>query len=191
MTSTLDDAGPLPAEGASLLNMLLAKLDCLIDQITDERDQVRAHRRAQVQPATIWPAGSAIGQQQPVVPASGPLVLDLGGPAVGRKWEVRALAVSDAGNTATAVAGVANFYIGKATPPVIPAANWVPLAPTAWRWTFAALPNLVTFSSDARTVLPSDRLYCVITGGTPAQAILAQAEVKDFSPADQLIAGII
>jgi hypothetical protein len=174
-----------------MLSRLLARIDCLIDQITGERDDRRAAKRAQVQPATITPAGSAVGQLQPAVPATGPLVLDLGGPNVGRKWEIRGLAVSDAGNAATAVTGVANWYIGKATQPVVPAANWVPLAPTAWRWTFPVLPNLVTFSSDARTVLPNDRLYCVITGGTPAQVILAQAEVKDFSPADQLIAGVI
>lgn len=173
-----------------MISRLLTKLDCLMDQLTGERDARRAARRAQVQAATIWPTGSAVGQQQPAVPAAGALVLDLGGPAVGRKWEVRALAVSDAGNVATAVNGKADWYIGKATGPT-GIAGGVPLAPTAWRWTFPVLPNLVTFSSDARTILPSDRLYCVITGGTATQVILAQAEVKDFSPADQLAVDVI
>lgn len=174
-----------------MLSQLLARIDCLVDQITGERDDRRASKRAQVQAATIWPAGKPVGQDQPAIPASGILVLDLGGPNVGRKWEIRGLAVSDAGNAITAVNGVANWYVGKATAPTIPAANWVPLAPTAWRWVFPVLPNLVSFTSDARTVLPNDHLYCVITGGTATQNILAQAEVKDFSPADQLIAGVI
>lgn len=181
----------MPDEGASMLAQVSVSLGRLVAQITAERSELRAMRKAALRPATAQVTGMAVGGQQAVIPASGPLVLDLGGPQTGRQWEIRGLALSDAGNAATAVSGVANWYVGKATPITAPVAAWVPLAPIAWRWTFPVLPNLVTFSSDARTVIPSDRLYCVITGGTPAQGILATAEIRDFDPADQFIAEVI
>jgi hypothetical protein len=193
MTADLDlriDAETgLPLEGLSILAALSARLGTLSDAITRDLDDRRARRRLGAQPVPFWVPGAPIGQAQATVGTlvGGQLVLDLGGPQTGRKWEIRGLAVSDAGNAAATVTGVANWYVGKATPPVSPVANWVPLAPTAWRWTFPNLPNLTTFSSASRSVLSPDRLYCVITGGTLNQNILAAAEIKDFDPVQQMV----
>ena len=183
--------GPMPDEGATMLAALTVQLSLLVKQITADRNEQRARRKAAIQPVPRVESGFPVGGGQSVVPTSGPLVLDLGGPEQGRRWEVRGIAVSDSGNVTTAVAGVANWYVGKATPITAPAANWVPLAPTGWRWTFPNLPNLTTFSSDSRSIISPDRLYCVITSGTPTQGILATAEIKDFDPVDQIVAEVI
>lgn len=188
MTSLLTEAPQqpaLPEEGHNLLSALMLRIDALVTEITADRDERRARRKRAMQPVATTVTGSAVGQLQPVVPASGALVLDLGGPQLGREWRIVGLAVSDAGNTATACAGVADFYVGKAIP------GAVPLQPTAWRWRFPNLPNLTTFSADARTVKPADHLYCVISSGTPTQGILAQAEVQDYDPVDMITAEVV
>lgn len=190
MTSLLTEAPDppqLPEEGHNILSALMVRIDCLVREITKDRDERRARSKQAMQPVAAKVYGSAVGQQQPSVPASGVLVLDLGGPQMGRWWEVMALGVSDAGNVRTTIAGTADWYVGKATGPTGVAGN-VPLAPTGWIWVFPNLPNLVHL--DERIIIPPDRLYCVIAGGTATQNVLAQAEIRDYDPADQIMAQV-
>lgn len=107
-----------------------------------------------------------------VVPAAGTLVLDLGGPQIGRRWLVRRLAVSNGLAVRTALTGVADWYVGQAGGPPNPA---------GWQWTMATLPSLSTFSSESIPVTPSDHLFCVITTGAAGQVAVASATVLDYA----------
>lgn len=113
----------------------------------------------------------------PVIPASGPLLLSLDGPQVGNRWVVKRLWVSDAGNAAATMAGQAYFYVGQAIGPSGSLATWVPVPPSSGRWIFPNLPNATTFTSDAIVVKATDSLFCVITGGTVGQNVICQGEV--------------
>jgi hypothetical protein len=147
-----------------------------------EDEHARAVRRLTYAPAETDVYGTGwggISQGSTQVPSSGPLVLSLGGPETGRKWIIRSLRVSDGGNAVTAVAGAANWYVGQAVVPSGSMATWVPLSPIAWRWVFPNLPNIATFTSDAQVVQNTDNLFCVITGGTANQSVLAAATIKD------------
>jgi hypothetical protein len=106
-----------------------------------------------------------------VVPASQTLVMDLGQPAMGRRWSVRSLAVvSGAGPTGT-LAGVANWYVGN--PNAFGAGEWA--APT-----MATLPAFQFVSSDQLNVTATNHLFCVLTGGTATQAAFARAYILDY-----------
>lgn len=105
-----------------------------------------------------------------VVPAAGPLVLDLGVPAMGRRWTVRNLSVSDAAAVGTALTGKADIYLGS------------PLAygPTGWRDHLDALPAVKLYDADQVDVIPSDHLVVVVTGATAGQVVMARADVLDY-----------
>lgn len=189
MTSLLTetpDTPQLPEEGHNILSRLIIRIDCLVDELTKDRDERRSRRKRAVQPVANWVYGAPVGQAQPSMPAAGALVLDLGGPQMGREWEVTRLAVSDAGNVRTALAGTADWYIGKAISPSGIAGN-VPVPPTAWMWVFPNLPNLV---ETEQVITPSDRLYCVITGAAASQNVLAKAAIRDYNPVDQIMAQV-
>lgn len=104
------------------------------------------------------------------VPASGTLVLGLGTPAMGRRWTLRNLSVTDAANVVTPVVGVGNIYVG----------NTGVYSPSAFRYPLTALPAAAVFDADQIGVIPADHLFVVVTGATPGQVLLARAEVLDY-----------
>lgn len=106
-----------------------------------------------------------------VVPASGTLVLDLGQPAMGRRWSVKSLAVSPAAGPTGTLAGSANWYVGN--PNIYGPGEWC--APT-----MTTLPGFQFVGADQIGVIPTNHLFCVITGGTAGQAAFARARILDF-----------
>lgn len=100
-----------------------------------------------------------------------PLVMDLGAPAMGRRWSVRNLAVSPAAGPTGTLAGVANWYVGN--PAAFGAGEWA--APT-----MATLPAFQLVSGDQINVTATNHLFCVLTGGTATQSAFARAYVLDF-----------
>lgn len=140
-----------------------AHLRLKVGQISDHLAADRARRdRALPIRGPLVKAGT--------VPAAGPLVLDLGAPAMGRRWDLRNLSVSDAADVGTAAAGAADVYVGT------------PLAygPMAWRWQLPTLPAVEKFSSDQIAVIPGDHLLVVVTTGTAGQVLMARADVLDY-----------
>lgn len=105
------------------------------------------------------------------VPAGGTLVLDLGGPSMGRRWSVRSLAVSAPTGPTGTLAGSANWYVGNAAG--FGGGEWC--APT-----MTTLPGFQLVGSDQINVTPTDHLLCVISGGTAGQAAIARAFVLDY-----------
>jgi len=117
------------------------------------------------------PAGS--------ISVDGDLVLDLGGPQLGRKWDIRLLRISSSLHVNTAVedTDIANFYIGM--PHAYSPVNWV------WNFTNTAstaleIPGVKNFTSNSLTVTPNDHLFCVYTSGTAGNPVLASALILDY-----------
>lgn len=156
----IDSPGPPPPEFAEAWLSVSAKLGDLTTAITTERQQ-----RAREQPLR-----GPLVRSGTVANPTAPLTLDLGGPAMGRRWVLRLLGVSDAASVATAVTGTADVYVG------VPGVT----SPAHWRWHFASLPNIEKFSDDQVEITPGQRLYVVATGVTAAQIVQAVAEVDDF-----------
>lgn len=105
------------------------------------------------------------------VPASGTVVMDLGGPTMGRRWSVRSLAVTPAAGPTGTLAGVVNWYVGN--PAIFGGAEWC--APT-----MTTLPAFQLISSDQINVTATDHLFAVLTGGTVTQMAIARAYILDF-----------
>lgn len=105
------------------------------------------------------------------VPAGGTLLIDVGVPAMGRRWTVKSLAVSPAAGPGGALAGSANWYVGN--PGAFGPGEWC--APTQ-----TTLPAFTLLGSDQVWVTPTNHLFCVITGGTPGQSALVRTAVLEY-----------
>lgn len=124
--------------------------------------------------AAHMPIRHPIGNTGLVVSGS-KLFIDLGGPSPGRYWTTRILAVSDAGDVATAITGAtsADWYVGK-----VPASGLIDTA--GWVYHMEAPPKVAQLTSDPVYVLAEDHLYVVVTGATTTgQQVLAKAVVWD------------
>lgn len=147
----------------------IAELTLAVQAIGGRMDRELAARRRAAETVPV----RAVRQKGGTVPASGPLVLDLGAPAMGRRWSVRNLSVCNAAAVRTAATGTADVYVGN--PGVY--------SPVSWRWGIDALPGAVGFSADRVEVIPTDHLFVVVEGGTAGDGLFARAEVLDY-PAD-------
>ena len=162
-----------------LLGRLHLTLGSLDQHMKDQ--QRRRLRHMQDLPALVPVTGVSVGVANNVVPASGILLLDLGGPQVGRRWLIRAVSISDAGNFSTSMgSAICQFYVGRHT-------SATAIAPQQVRWPFTVLPNAATFGSEELPVLPMDRLYCLFSGATSGQILQATALVQDLDPASKAI----
>jgi hypothetical protein len=155
---------------------VMAELSLTLGGLREEMHRARCDREAAIarHVANLPIAWSAWGSG--VVVAATALVINLGGPSIGRRWVVRQLAVTDAGNVRTAIAGtvIADWYVGEPTP-----FGGVP-APQQWRATMTP-PVIVDKSNEQIVITPTDQLFVVVTGATTAgQQLLATAQVQDF-----------
>lgn len=161
MTTTTMPGQDDPGEHAhdTLWAGLTLRLDTIGQQLQED-----ARRRRDDRPTrgSLYRGG--------IVPAGGRLVLDLGVPAMGHRWDLRNVSVSNAGDVRTAAAGTADIYVGN------PGAY----SPAAWRWGLPALPGAEGFSADRISVIPTDHLFVVVEGGTAGDQLLARADVADY-----------
>jgi hypothetical protein len=106
------------------------------------------------------------------IPASGFVLIDLGLPAMGRRWSIKNLAVAPAaGITSGTLGGSANWYVGN--PAAFGPGEWA--APT-----MTSLPAFQTMGTDQMTVTPTNHLFVVITGATQGQSALARASILEY-----------
>lgn len=106
------------------------------------------------------------------VPAGATTVtIDLGVPAMGRRWSVRSLAIAPASGLTGTLAGSVNWYVGN--PFAFGPGEWC--APT-----MTTLPAFQFVGSDQINVTPSNHLFAVLTGGTAGQSAFARAYILDF-----------
>ena len=102
--------------------------------------------------------------------ASGAATLVLGGPTVGRQWEVRGIRVGGLTPSTTA-AGVADVYISASGTPAS-TADWVDRA--------SALPLPATYGAGELVLHERELLVLVVSGGTSGQVYVASAAVTDY-----------
>ena len=150
---------------ASVWLQLGAQLESVETQLR-KRNDARDYQLANIpQDAEALGAG--------VVPASGPLFIDLGHPDQGRYWQVRHVAVAGVPITATA-AGVAYIYKRGAPPSDLGVTGWID-------YTSLPLPQPAFYSTHQFVVNPSEHVWVVIVGGTVGQQYAAHAIVEDWA----------
>ena len=171
---------------ASPLADVLAQISITLGGIKRQMDNAarRDEARLRAEPTSIPIYGSPLlggSNDNPVIPATGPLLLTMGGPETGNRWVIKRVWVSDAGIPTATVAGAAYFFVGQAVYPQGNLATWNPVPASSGRWIFPNLPNATTFTSDAIVIKATDQLLCVITGGTAGLSIIAQGEAFNES----------
>lgn len=137
------------------LNAFIDALRDTIDPLRREMHELlRLERRYQEDgPVEVVLRGS------PAIGGTGANVsVDLGGPAVGRKWELRHLSVGGA-NWSSVVAGTAELYIAASDP--LAGRNLADLVDQA-----VTLPDLAFYQADQVMVRNPDHLYVVIVSPT-------------------------
>lgn len=121
------------------------------------------------------------------VPASGNAIVQLGGPQIGRRWVVRMVTISDGAafwnSMGSAQAVIATGNVGGVIS-VLP--------PNMVRWPVNSLPNSTTFGADQMWIVPSEKVFVALTGGTSGQNVQVTMWFQDFladSPlsSDQLV----
>lgn len=108
-------------------------------------------------------------EQMGVVPATGPLDIDLGAPPTGQAWDLRRLSIVSQDPTA-AIVGTAILYKAE---PGIPT-NVLDGAGTGMP---SPLPNFGTYDAFQITLRQDEHLFVRLTGGTAAQVIWIPAQV--------------
>lgn len=160
-----------PSEDGPLLRALREHFDKMRVDYRNALEENRLRVRqavAMAQPAYAPQFASG------AVDSSGNLVLDLGGPQLGRRWVVRMATFSDAVSFWNTMGSAqATLCVGRRT------GNTV--YPSMVRWPFNTAPNAATFGSDQMWITPQDHVLLSVTGGTSAQNIQATIWIQDFS----------
>ena len=153
---------------AKLGSMLTAAVGHAKDTATELRRQTQLMQQAAaLQPITYRGRAQAIA-------AGGTVVLDLGGPSMGRTWELRHLVIgSDLPSTAAAGAVWVYRYAGGAAQ--VPAALSM-FDAVDWNDT---LPAKSTYGAGEITIGQTERLFVVVTGATNGQDYQAAFTVTD------------
>lgn len=102
-------------------------------------------------------------------------MVDMGGPNVGYRWNVKRLGVVGSPDATATVTGRADWYAGNTIP-----ASALPFPAEGHRWMMTTLPNDTAFSNNVITIVPQNRLIVVVSGGTAGQQLSINAEVEDI-----------
>jgi hypothetical protein len=155
-----------------LVQDLSASIGGLRDGLMAEREERAARAAVRKQPVFAPQFGRTLGGGAPAVGTNGTLLLDLGSPQLGKVWDIRRVAVSDAQSWANTMHGAeALFYVGRTSSTLFPQ-NIV--------WELYALPSATTFSKAQIVLYPQDRLYCYIYRGHAGQLVTAVAGVESY-----------
>lgn len=106
--------------------------------------------------------------------ANGFGIFDLGGPEMGERWNVKRIGVVRGDDATAAMTGRADWYVG----PVISSILLLPYPSEGHKWPFAVLPNSMFITDNGITVIPTNNLFCVISGGTAIQSVYVSAEIE-------------
>lgn len=164
----------LEVEG-SFSAKLLAGLHTLAERLDRHTREVAEANRLAQSAAALLPIPYRT-RQQDVCGATGVVVLDFGGPAQGRVWELRHVVVG--GDLPSTVAGGAAYVYRVAGVAKSSIPGSLSMA-DAIDWT-ATLPNVSFYGpGDAGVIVAPERVFVVITGGTNGQDYQASIDVLD------------
>lgn len=159
------------APGLSLDADLKVSLDLLGGSVKRLAEQQERANQL-VQQAGLLQPSSRTETAADVCGSTGTLVLDLGGPAQGRLWDVRRIVVGGA-TRLTAAAGTADVFVSAAGKLQQPGSllDWADEA--------ATMPLMATYGAAELALRYPEHLFIVINGGTSTQQYLAAARVVD------------
>ena len=129
----------------------------------DIREHIAAMHHAIEKIASVPSTVLVDMQGSEVVNAAGSAVITLQGPALGRNWEIRRLAIAGPDPT-SAVAGSAYIYAAH-NASVSMTTQWIDVA--------SSLPSNAFYSAGQFVVRQGAKLLVVVTGGTEGQTIVA------------------
>lgn len=138
----------------------------------------RAMARPPAQPFSFRPIGEAVS------PSSGDVVLDLGGPANGRWWQVMQWTIG--GRLWSSTAGGVGLLVVSATPPVNAASVGIALVNDV----AAASPAARTLSRGQVSVRSHERLYIVVTGPAATTEYVGAANVEQYEEGERVQAEV-
>lgn len=147
-----------------------ARLDVSIGQTREVLDHLRELRK----PREMQPVVYRVPQSG-LIPASGPLVLRMGGPDQGHIWHVRSIVVGGATPTTT-VAGRADVFVSATDLRTYTLAQ---VGLVDWRDQAAALPNIAFYGIGELPLRFNEELFVFFTNATPGQTYTAAAQVLD------------
>jgi len=127
---------------------IAANLDILSEAEAEQRRRWEDEDRAL--PVAVRIIGSGVG------PASGSLIFSLDGPALGRMWALRRLAVGQA-NPTTTTTGAAYFFAGSDT------FDAGQLNTNQWLAYMATLPAVAYYANEQALLKYPEKLICLIT----------------------------
>ena len=109
-----------------------------------------------------------------VAPASGDLIFSCGGPAMGRNWVLRRLAVGGTDPTAASVGSAYFFASSAGDEEQLLASGWFELA--------SALPAVSFYSSRQVVIQPGQKIYCRIhTPTAGASYVVSGAAMSEIA----------
>ena len=111
------------------------------------------------------------------VPASGPLVIDLGATPQGRVWQVRRVVMGGPKATDTP-AGSAFLYAQGAPPSDLNTSNLVDSFPS-----FTSGAQGSTYGTHQLWLPPGEHLWVVVSGGDEGDRWVASARIEDYDQA--------
>ncbi|HUL99766.1 MAG TPA: hypothetical protein VLU24_10235 [Mycobacterium sp.] len=129
---------------------------------------------------TITPTPRSLVLTQSV-PAAGLAVFDLGSPQPGTRWNVKRVGVVRGDDVTQTLGGRADIFVGKVTVQAGVAGQTLPTE--GWKWSFATLPAVTSYSDNTITVQSGNNLIVIISGGTGGQQANVNAEVEVISDA--------
>lgn len=170
----MSDTEPGIGVEASFTARLFAGLDAIAEKMERSAKRTEDSARLVQQAAALMPI--TYRRRAQGFPASNVLVLDMGGPAQGRVWELRSMKVGSGGLPSETRAGAAYVYaMSGATPDTVLGAASIF---DAIDWT-TSLPNVAFYGAGEAVVVAGERLYVVFTGATNAEDYGAAFVVQD------------
>lgn len=152
---------------------LIAGLSTLAERVQRQTDETRRANQLAAQAAALAPI--SYRRRASGTPASGALVLDFGGPAQGRTWELRHVVVG--GDTpADTRAGAA--YVYRVAGGVLASMPAMLSMSDVIDWT-ATLPNVSFYAAGDVPIVAGERIFVVVAGGTDGEDYQAAVTVLD------------
>lgn len=163
--------GHLVGAGASILDRLLALVPHFESTNKHlERMAARAQHKANNIPHDFTASNNATPLASGPLP-SGVAIMDLGGPSMGRVWEVRRAWAG--GLSVTTAAGGEAWFVKQGAPPTdLNVANLVDFA--------NPLPLTGFYGTHQFFVVQGEHVYVLITGGTNSQQYVAGVAGEDW-----------
>lgn len=169
---SLTDREPGTGFGFEIAGKLHAAITTLASKLEEHTNQLARQYRRVLEAGAILPINTVSADVE--IAASGAAVLDLGGPAQGRVWDVRRL-VAGGKQVTIAAAGSADAFFTAAPASSVPGG----LTLAEWVDTAATLPLTAYWGAGEFELRYPEHLFVVFRSATNGQQYMAAARFVD------------